>query len=82
MSTGTSWWWLSFVDETKPEGSRFLGAVALEVPADADPILHARAKKLNPGGEVAFFEILPEYLPNLPLDMRNRLLSRQEAESI
>lgn len=77
-----SLWWLSFCDPTMPKGSKFLGAIALEVPAGIDPIRHAWNMNLNPGGEVMFGEVPADQHKLFPDSVRNRLLSRQEAEAL
>lgn len=46
------WWWLSFADEKKPQGSQFLGAVLLEANDMSDAVLKSKRLGLNPGGEV------------------------------
>lgn len=78
----SAWWWLSFVDPARAPGTQFLGAVALEVPNNVDPIVHAHAVGVNPGGEVAFVFMEPERVAAIPHNMRNRLLTKEEAKSI
>lgn len=53
--TGDTWWWLSFVDEERPEGDRFLGVLLIDAPSDTAAVMRAHMLGLNPGGEVAMW---------------------------
>lgn len=74
--------WLSFADPGKPKGAQFLGVAVLSADSFADAISRAHALRINPGGEVQGFEIPPEGWDKIPANMRDRLLTRAEAESL
>lgn len=70
------WVWVSFADPDLPEGQQFLGVVVTE--KARWPMLGLFG--LNPGGEMAVADIPEEHLP--PPEFRNRILTREEAESL
>lgn len=74
----TRTFWLSFVDETRPEGDRFLGVCIVDV-TDEDA---ARAKEFQarrfPGGNAAGLDITNT---TLPIPIKNKLLSFEELEA-
>lgn len=78
-----SWWWLSFVDPDRPEGDQYLGAVLLKADDVAHALFCSHEKGLNPGGEIAMFEIPKEFEYRIEVNMNltHRLLTREEAES-
>ena len=47
-------YWLSFVDNDRPVGQRFLGATIMEASSGEAAIEKAWLLGINPGGEVAF----------------------------
>ena len=49
--TPLAWWWLSFCDAGRPEGSQFLGACLVKAHGFFGATLVARALGCNPGGE-------------------------------
>jgi hypothetical protein len=71
-------WWLSFADPDKPKGSQFLGLVIIEADDPEGAIQEAHRKRINPGGEVAMTRVPDDFA----LDMRDRLLTKAEAEEI
>ena len=77
-----SWWWLSFAEPFLEKGSQFLGVLIISVPAGSDPVTESHMRKLNPGGQVAMQEIPLSEIGHVPEGMRNKLLSRSEAESL
>ena len=73
------WWWLSFCDERRPRGDRFLGVCIVQGDELADAIQEAWRLGCNPGGEVLGFPILRgEWQPKKK--WRGRLLTRAQAE--
>jgi hypothetical protein len=52
-----SWWYLSFVDPERPEGTRWLGALIVKASGFLSAIEGTHLMNLNPGGEVAADEI-------------------------
>lgn len=76
------WWWLSFVDPSRPIGKRFLGVAVLPAQTVEDVITLSHLTGCNPGGEIALLPIPTEAMHKIPLTYRNRLLSQQEAESL
>lgn len=81
MPDESGWWWLSFVDMDKPEGSRFLGVCIVGPVLEfthAIPLSHACG--CNPGGAVKGFKINPAHIERLPETFTHRLLTRDECE--
>lgn len=77
------WWYFSFVDAKLPKGTQFLGACIVQAKTFTEALDKTWILGINPGGEAAFIEVPEEALKNLPgWDMRYKLLSREEAESI
>jgi hypothetical protein len=76
----TELFWLSFCDEDKPEGQKFLGACMVVAPDTVAAVKLAHEKKINPGGQVMAVSIpvtdaeLAHAEPFL-----NRLLTAEEA---
>ena len=70
-----SWWCLSYADKV------FRGAVIVQASGFLSAVARANELQINPGGEVAGFEILEEALPLIPENQRNRLLTRAEVEA-
>jgi hypothetical protein len=54
------WWWLSFVDNDRPEGDRFLGVAVVPAPNVVMASQVAWALGCNPGGEVAAYPAVPD----------------------
>lgn len=59
-----TFFWLSFADPNKPKGQQFLGGTLIEVPIGGHPGVIAAVQRawdlgINPGGEVASFELAP-----------------------
>lgn len=80
---GAMWVWLSFADE-----DRFLGLAVVEVQRSAHSkvwmfraIRRAWDMGINPGGEVVAFDVTAS-ISEIPESLRNRLLSKGEAEEI
>jgi hypothetical protein len=74
----SGWWWLSYAGDDGFRGviisgptTGFLGAMAKVTGAE-----------LSPGGQVRGWTVPDEMLALVPEDMRNRLLSKDEAESL
>lgn len=77
---GDPLWWLSFCDPDRPEGSQFLGVAIVQAPVFDAAVTRSHAIGVNPGGQVATCgPIDPEVISP---EWRNRLLTRDEAESI
>lgn len=72
------WWWFSFYDPTKAEGSQFLGVAIVEGAGLRDAIDRARTLGINPGGRVASVACT-RFVP--VAKWRNRLLSFPEAHA-
>ena len=45
-------WWLSFVDPSRPEGQRNLGCTVVEAGGMTEAIAETHLRGINPGGEV------------------------------
>lgn len=73
------WVWCSFTDPSLPEGERFLGAV---VTTAAKWAMGLSLFDLNPGGEMVMVPIPAEHLDKVPPEFRDRILNREEAESL
>lgn len=66
-------WWLSFADDTKPNG--FLGVIILEAYGFTDAIAKTHDMRLNPGGQVRGDTVDPDGLPKA---LYNRLLKKSD----
>lgn len=76
-------WWLSFVDNDRPEGDRFIGACIVEADGPVSAVREAHARGCNPGGEVSIMGPMP--LDNAgpwTEETRNRVLTRAEIDEI
>jgi hypothetical protein len=74
-----SYWWMSFVDPHEPEGEQFLGALIIVADTREDMMVRSWMLDLNPGGEVAFFEIPKQYEYRIPPEwIETRLLTEEE----
>lgn len=73
-------WWLSFVNPELPEGQRFLGVSIVRARGVLDAATKAHRQRINPGGEVASFELTGEPPLFIPEKYIGRLLTRAEAE--
>lgn len=71
------WWWLSFVDNERESGDRFLGASIVRANGAITATQMAYDKGCNPGGEVLVVQ-LPE-LDGM-LVWANRLLTRSQCK--
>ena len=70
-----SYWWLSFVDNRRPQGQRFLRDHCSSCGRKGRST-RARRLGINPGGEVSLIEF-PAAVPPNP-NWVNRLVSRAE----
>jgi hypothetical protein len=77
-----AYYWLSFVDDDRPKGNRFLGGCLVQARSPQDAILEAWQQHCNPGGEVAMIEITPPYEVNVAKFQINRLYSKGEIEAM
>jgi hypothetical protein len=82
QGTLMAWWWMSFVDPHGTPGERFLGGLLIEADDIEQAIKQSWRRKLNPGGEIAFFEVPIEYEYRIDASITYRLLSRAECEAI
>lgn len=74
-----AWWWLSFCDTTRPEGSQFLGGCLVAAPTFEVAVARSHLLRINPGGEVAGLGPIPvDQIPDH--QPRHQLLSREEIE--
>lgn len=81
LQGATTYFWLSFCDPHKPEGSQFLGVILIKGYGFMDAVSRCNMLGINPGGEVQGYE-LP--LTRVPKDEgnANRLLNKMEAEAV
>ena len=70
--------WLSFCDPDKPKGKAFLGVAIVEADDNISAVRAAWDLGINPGGEV----LICDCDQDIPQYYRNRLLSKEEAESL
>jgi hypothetical protein len=73
-----TYYWLSFVDDARPEGDRFLGGCLVEASSSEEAVVEAWQQQCNPGGEVAMVEITPPYEANVAKFQLNHLYSKAE----
>ncbi len=72
--------YMSFVDEERPVGQRFVGAIFTIAHGITDAIQKTHRLGINPGGQVLFTEAPKDFV----LDQKylDRLLTREEVESM
>lgn len=68
-----SFYYLSFCDPNKPKGSQFLGACVVEAHDERGAYLRATALGINPGGEIAMWEIDATTIDDIPPEGRKYL---------
>lgn len=76
QSNEPGWWWLSFADESPPQGRGFLGVAIVEGYGVASAAERAHELKINPGGSVQGTKLVGDGVP--APEFRNKLLSRDE----
>lgn len=75
-----TWWYLSFADDCRPVGSRFLGAAIVRAHGMADAVDQAHRRGINPGGEVQGVGAPTCFSP--PESFCNRLLTAAEVKDM
>lgn len=78
----SGWWWLTFCDRQAPKGRQFLGACVVRAVDIVGAAKAAHALGINPGGEVRGISVPADRIGSLPQGMRERLLTREEAEGL
>lgn len=71
------WWWLSFVDNSRPEGDKFIGACIVKAHGVITAAKEAHAQKCNPGGEVGAMPF-PDFVDLT--EWANRILTREQCK--
>lgn len=71
-----SWWWLSFVDDNRPVGDRFVGGCWVQGYTLRAVIYESHVNGLNPGGEVQASQCPDGF--EVPDKWANRLLDRDD----
>jgi hypothetical protein len=72
-----SWWWLSFADD-----DGFRGVAIVQAGDVIEGVTEAWRLEINPGGGVLSVQIPDERLSLYPVEMRNVLLNREQAEML
>ncbi len=70
------WWWLSFAEDG------FRGAAITQERGPTLALRKTHRLRINPGVEVATWNLGPDLPPNLPLSMTDRLLTKADIEFI
>lgn len=79
--TGDSqWWYLSFTDDTRPEGDQFIGGLLLKAHGMISAVQYSHLLGLNPGGAVTGLAF--PYEDDEADPWACRLLTRSEAEGL
>jgi hypothetical protein len=76
--TAMTYYWLSFVDDARPEGDRFLGGCLVQASSPKEAVVEAWHQQCNPGGEAAIVEITPPYETNIAKFQLNHLYGKAE----
>jgi hypothetical protein len=71
-----AWWWLSFVDDSRPVGDRFVGACWLQGPSIQTVLTQSHLLGINPGGSVQFVQCPEDF--QVPERWSYRLLNRAQ----
>lgn len=70
-----TWWQMSFMDPTRPEGQRWLGGINVEAPSIGEAITFTHVIGCNPGGQIAFIGFTAESMDPHYVD---RLITDQQ----
>jgi hypothetical protein len=74
---------MSFCDNSLPEGERFLGALIVRADNEIEMLQRSHHIGLNPGGEIAFFQIPEHYVYRVPADwIETRLITKVECDEM
>lgn len=77
----THLWWLSFCDNARPSGHKFLGACIVQGGDMIEAVKNAHANGCNPGGEVRGHQIPELLVGRLPAHRIGVLLDKSTAEN-
>lgn len=75
-----TWWWLSFVDSTRPEGQQSLGVVLVQALSGDEAVRAMTARGCNPGGDEVLALRIPASVGQPPEGYANRLLGIAELQ--
>lgn len=76
------WWWLSFADSNLPKGAQFLGVAIVRGANVYQASQVACHLGCNPGGAVMGEPLDDDEIGAVPLDFRNRLLTKRDIEEL
>lgn len=76
------YYWLSFCDPDKPEGTQFLGASIIEAADFVTAITKSHLLGCNPGGEVVTWEFEPDKCPIPIAAIENKLMTKDDIERL
>jgi hypothetical protein len=76
-----AFWWLSFVDPSRPTGKQFLGACLIVSPGFVTAIYVSHILRCNPGGQVRGSGPIP-IDTKIPSKFQARLLNREECDEL
>jgi hypothetical protein len=71
-------WWLSFLDDTRPPGHRYLGACIVEASSFPMALTESHLRRCNPGGEVKGVEMNDAVAPLIGEHWKNRHLTKEQ----
>jgi hypothetical protein len=78
-----TYYWLSFVDNDRPEGDRFIGGCMVEEASEWQALTITHVLGINPGGEVAIVAIDAAHEPGMLEKFQiNRLYSKAEIQAM
>jgi hypothetical protein len=72
-----AWYWLSFIDPDRAQGTRFLGVAIVHADGHMSAIDRTHRLNINPGGEVACYRLPDDFV--VAPEHRNKLLDRVAA---
>lgn len=73
------WWYLSFVDDSRPKGDQFVGGIFVKAYGFGTAVRKTHKLGINPGGEIQGVPA-PPGMPAPPWNYRHRLLTRKEID--
>jgi hypothetical protein len=74
-----TYYWLSFVDNERPLGDRFLGGCLVQASSSKAAVIEAWQQHCNPGGEAVIVEISPPHETSAVAKFQlNHLYSKDE----
>lgn len=76
-----AWYWMSFCDPKRPEGTQFLGVAIVEAADEASAVLVSHQLGINPGGEIQMYGFDPTRCPVPIVAVENKLFTMDQLKT-